>query len=192
MACSNAPDGLTLDALRDQAHLQLLDGDLELLQRVVEDLGAAGQPKLGDLGERIATEFFENAGWRDPGFTPGHQGIDRVFVHDSGRAAIVEIKTTFHGTPRPSSTQSGRQLSDTWVDVRLERMADPADSQGQGQNPQIAAALRAAGLQHVERLLVVTRVGGAEPVVDAFAVDGIGAVGNEVDLRDGSLRGAKR
>jgi len=92
----------------------------------------------GYVGERLARQDLENAGWKmvhgvgddAESFTHyrGKQGIDAIYEKD-GKYIIVEVKTT-GAIDRPTvgegckgklcSTKDGDQMSENWIENRLE------------------------------------------------------------------------
>lgn len=70
--------------------------------------------KKGEYGESQTSAFMEQHGYRDVanhGNTNAN-GIDHIFINDSGHVVIVESK---YGSSRLGDTNDGRQMSQPWL-----------------------------------------------------------------------------
>jgi len=107
---------------------------------------------VGDWGESLAEHTLKLQGYEVHQVKlPGNQGIDRIAIkrYPAGEifdARIVEVKTHRGTKAKLNDTQSGKQMSETWIRDKLDAMRDSSDPKIQRLGNEIEAFRQEKGL----------------------------------------------
>lgn len=112
----------------------------------MDTINRYGAIMQGNLGEEIANDLAINhLGMTSTGFIPVKHGIDGVFIDENGRTVVMDSKSTA-GNPFQllHPTNSGVQLTNSWISMNADLMQREASSQCVGLNKEIGEKVQQA------------------------------------------------